>query len=192
MRFASFLPDAAANVFAPGWNISLGTDGRDVYYAAYGLGSPFPEDAKLCAALNSFWPAVAPDASRTFGYQDDGSPTAIPLMDGELGYHPDHPRARAGEVASHRGRDGEYGPFLESVDGAEFVNFASIVRSDYVSNSLGKKLGVRLTAGIDSAELIRRMTVLRRALAALPPAGDRVNNTNLWLVTAEAVPGWGA
>jgi hypothetical protein len=31
--------------------------------AAYGLGSPFPEDAKLCAALNSFWPAVAPDAS---------------------------------------------------------------------------------------------------------------------------------
>jgi hypothetical protein len=65
-RFASWMTDAASNVFAPGWDISLGTDGRDLFYAAYGLGSPFPEDSKLCAALNSFWPAVAPDASRTF------------------------------------------------------------------------------------------------------------------------------
>ena len=87
-RFASFLPDAASNEFEPGWDVSLVRDDVGLYYAAYGLGSPFLEDAKLCAALNSFWPAVAPDASRTFhmGLKSTfASPTAIPLMDNELG-----------------------------------------------------------------------------------------------------------
>jgi len=186
-RFASFLPDAASNVFAPGWDISLGTDGRDVYYAAYGLGSPFPEDAKLCAALNSYWPAVAPDASRTFRYQS--SPTAQPLLDGELGYHPDHPKVQAG-LASSRGWDGEFGPFLETVDGEVYVNFASLNRSDYVSNTLRNQITVRLTASIDSAEMISRMEALKGCIAALPPGSDRVNRTRLWLVGAERVEDW--
>ena len=58
-RSSSFLTDAASNEFAPGWDVSLDRQDGTVFYAAYGLGSPFPEDAKLCAALNSFWPAVA-------------------------------------------------------------------------------------------------------------------------------------
>ena len=57
-----------------------------IYLSSRGLGSPFPEDAKLCAMLNSFWPAVAPDAARTFGQ----TPTGIPLLDTELGLHPQH------------------------------------------------------------------------------------------------------
>jgi hypothetical protein len=77
-RFASHLTDAASNEFDPGWDISLGGDDMGNYLAAYGLGSPFPEDAKLCAALNSFWPAAAPDASRTFAIQY--APTAMPLF----------------------------------------------------------------------------------------------------------------
>ena len=66
---SSHLPDDAAGVFAPGWDVGIdrmtgaGTD--DVaHLAAYALGSPFPEDAKLCAALSTFWPAVAPDVNR--------------------------------------------------------------------------------------------------------------------------------
>ena len=54
-------------MFAPGWDISVdGRAGGPEHLAAYGLGSPFPEDSKLCAALSAFWPAVAPDAARTF------------------------------------------------------------------------------------------------------------------------------
>src|SRR5262249_53523495 len=100
-RFPSFLPDAASNEFEPGWDVSLANDGNGYFYAAFGLGSPFLEDAKLCAALNSFWPAVAPDASRTFNMGQKftyESPTAIPLMDNELGYHPDHRLVKAGRV----------------------------------------------------------------------------------------------
>ncbi len=187
-RFASHLTDAAANVFEPGWDVSLGITRNKLHYAAYGLGSPFPEDAKLCAALNSYWPAVAPDASRTFNYQF--SPTAIPMLDGELGYHPDHPRVRAGISKSAEGWDGEYGPFLETVQGTECVNYASGERSDYVSNSLRGAITVRLTASVDSDELIARMESLRRCIKALPPPSDRVNETELWLVIAEAIPTW--
>ncbi len=86
----SYLPDASSTVFAPGWDVTYAAhDKGRPFYATYGLGSPFPEDAKLCAAANSFWPAVSPDASRTFGRAD--APTAMPLMDDELGYHAGHP-----------------------------------------------------------------------------------------------------
>jgi hypothetical protein len=185
-RFGSFLPDAASNYFEPGWDVSLARDDQGLYFTAYGLGSPFPEDAKLCAALNSFWPAVAPDAARTFNW----TPTAIPLLDGELGYHPHHPAVTAGQVASHRGWDGEYGPFFENTADGLHVNYASIDRSDYVSNCLAGQIDVRLTSGIDAAGLIRRMEVLRRCIKALPSSRDRVSSTNLWLITAEAVADW--
>ncbi|PNQ95037.1 hypothetical protein C1S70_31010 (plasmid) [Azospirillum argentinense] len=189
-RFVSFLPDAASNEFAPGWDVSLsGSDGT-AYYAAYGLGSPFPEDAKLCAALNSFWPAVAPDASRTFRFTS--SPTAMPLLDEEIGLHPDHPEVRAGRATGQRGWDGEYGPYFETVDGTAAVNHASLERSDYVSNTLNGRVSLRATASLDAAELIRRMDALRRCIAALPPDNDLVSTTQLWLVSAKAVPDWSA
>ncbi len=61
---ATCLPDDAAGVFAPGWAVSTDALNNTRHLAAYGLGSPFPEDAKLCAALSTFWPAVAPDTAR--------------------------------------------------------------------------------------------------------------------------------
>lgn len=191
--FASFLPDAASNEFEPGWDVSLVRDDLGTYYAAYGLGSPFPEDAKLCAALNSFWPAVAPDTSRTFhmGAKDTyASPTAIPLMDKELGYHPDHPLVKAGKVPSSPGWDGEYGPFIERRHGNDYVNSASLDRSDYVSNSLRGAFDIRLISWIDFPELIRRMEALRACIAALPPMNDRVSDTDLWLASAEPIADW--
>ncbi|PYI91707.1 MAG: hypothetical protein DME97_12495 [Verrucomicrobia bacterium] len=121
---SSCLPDAASDFFAPGWDVSEYVINDRSNYVAFGLGSPFPEDSKLCAALNSFWPAVAPDASRTFGFQPPQNAaslrrralfTSIPLLDGELGYHPQHPRVLGAEVASSTGWDGDQGPLPRAV-----------------------------------------------------------------------------
>jgi hypothetical protein len=38
--------------------------------------------------------------------------------------------------------------------------------------------------------LIRRMQALRACIAALPPPNDRVSDTDLWLITAEAIADW--
>lgn len=187
----SFLPDAAADVFAPGWDISQHGDALGEFYNAYGLGSPFPEDAKLCALLNSFWPAAAPDTSRTFGIQF--APTALPMLDVELGYHPHHPRSLAGSATAGTGWDGEYGPFLERVNGTLVVNFADRDRSDYTRNALDGNLSIATTASVDSHEMTSRMAALRDCIRVLPQPGradDEVSNTRLWLVVAEKVDDW--
>jgi hypothetical protein len=186
--FASHLTDAASNEFDPGWDVSLGGDDDGNYLAAYGLGSPFPEDAKLCAALNSFWPAAAPDASRTFAIEC--GPTAMPLLDEELGYHPGHPLVRAKKVKSSYGWDGEQGPFFERGRGWQHVNAADIDRSDYVSNALADRVDIRKTSGVSADELIHRMDALRRCVEVLPPKNDWVSSSRLWLVTADKVGDW--
>jgi hypothetical protein len=186
----SYLTDAASNEFAPGWDVSFANDGDGHFYATYGLGSPFPEDTKLCAAANAYWPAASPDASRTFARTD--TPTAIPLLDDELGYHPRHPKVLNGDVAASLGWDGECGPFLmPPVDGQRFVNHADIMRSDYVSNVLKGHFDRSKLAHIDSEEMIRRMDVLRFCIQVLPTDGNiftsdgKVSSTKLWLVSAE-------
>ena len=191
-RFVSFLPDAGSNEFAPGWDVSIAGGDGIKFYAAYGLGSPFPEDAKLCAALNSFWPAVAPDASRTFRYLGPGDPvfTAIPMLDEELGYHPHHSKVLARSVKRSRGWDGEYGPFIETRGRTRWINYADLARSDYVDNALEHGFDIRLLAEVDSPEIIARMNALRLCIAALPPADDVVSSATLWLVTAEKVERW--
>ena len=185
-RFSSHLTDAASNEFEPGWDISLSSDDEGNYLAAYGLGSPFPEDAKLCAALNSYWPAAAPDAARTFA----NGPTAMPLLDEELGYHRDHPLVKERKVKSSLGWDGEQGPFFEKIGRQWLVNVADLGRSDYVSNALANKIDIRRTASVTAKELIRRMDALRRCIEVLPPRNDWVSHTSLWLVTAFAVKNW--
>ena len=168
----TFLTDGASGVFAPGWDVSLvGDPNVNVpFFGSFGLGSPFPEDAKLCAALNSFWPAVAPDASRTFLFMS----TSFPMLDSELGYHADHPLVRAGKVQPRLGWDGEQGPFFEG-DFA-FVNHTSIDRSDYTANALNDQISVKELCGVDAKEWIRRMTVLRNCISVLPPKTDIVSN----------------
>jgi hypothetical protein len=196
-QFVSFLPDGGSNEFAPGWDVSLGGDDEDSFYAAYGLGSPFPEDVKLCAALNSYWPAVAPDAARTFrGLYGDARDkdtmlhTAIPLLDEELGYHPRHPKVRQRVVHARRGWDGEYGPFFEPRGRTLWINYADIERSDYVGNLRTHGFDLRFLAPLDSPELIARMQKLRDCIAALGPADDMVSDSSLWLVTAEKIRRW--
>ncbi|MEQ8654436.1 MAG: hypothetical protein RIC87_18355 [Kiloniellales bacterium] len=186
----SFLSDAASNEFAPGWDVSISEQGGKTFYASYGLGSPFPEDAKLCAALNSFWPAVAPDASRTFDVS--WSPTAIPMLDAELGYHPDHPAVTSGRATTSYGWDGEQGPFFEQHDGRLFVNYAVMERSDYVTNVLQGRVHTAHTDAIVSKELIVRMEAMKAAIKHLPPSVDLVRSSSLWLVRAEQVEDWAA
>ncbi len=186
----AFLPDAASGIFDPGWDISFSGNEEADFFASYGLGNPFPEDAKLCAALNSYWPSVAPDATRTFGLFPPAwdATTAIPLMDGELGYHPGHPLVIAGKVKSSPGWDGEFGPFFEKGDSQ--VNYADIAMSDYVSHALRGEFSVFHLARITPREFFRRMNAIRACIAVLPEVPKRVSTTRLFLVSAEKVPNW--
>lgn len=182
----TWLPDGASDVFAPGWDVSLGVDDSGTFTTTFGLGSPFPEDAKLCAALNSFWPAVAPDASRTFA----GPPTAKPMLDEELGFHPDDPRVRRGEVVSVPGWDGEHGPFLFDENGQEMLNFVNLERSDYVSNALAGNIHPGRLAMVTSEELILRMEAFRFCIFNIPPNNDTIVGSDLVLASAEKITDW--
>jgi len=170
-------------VFAPGWDVTYAGGWGGIYLATFGLGSPFAEDIKLCAASNSFWPALSPDASRTFHRAD--APTALPMLDDELGYHPSHPLAAAG--AARPGWDGEYGPYL-TPEGE--VDYADIQRSDYVANALRGQMLFGAFEHVDSAELIRRIGALRHAVAACDN-GQVPSHTRLWLVSARRLVGTG-
>jgi len=183
-RVVSFLPDGASNVFAPGWDTSRSRDALGVFLTSSGLGSPFPEDAKLCAALASFWPAVAPDNGRTFGNRGFGN--QLPMLDEELGFHPNHERVQSGELASFRGWDGEFGPFFEKVGANTHVNFVTIERSDYVSNALAGLIRVSLTAEVQSEDLIARHQALRACERILALG----SNTGVCLVVVRKVADW--
>ncbi len=149
----SHLPDDAAGVFAPGWDVTYSaTSGNKpvTHLAAYGLGSPFPEDIKLCASLGSYWPAVSPDVSRGLEPRDDSnkSRTVIPLTDEEIG--------QAGMLPW----DGVPGPRVILADGQEIAEFASFQHADYVRNALESKFTLRLTARVDSTEYEHRVLAM--------------------------------
>lgn len=184
-RMVSFLPDAASNVFAPGWDTSRSRDAIGPFLTSSGLGSPFPEDAKLCAALASFWPSVAPDNGRTFGNAGFGN--QLPMLDNELGFHPKHSRVMSGEVKSFRGWDGEFGPFFEKDGVKQYVNYVAIERSDYVANALQGQIRVSLTAEVQSKELIARHQALNGCMSVLRRS---VNNPQLCLVVVQKVSDW--
>ncbi|WP_210251483.1 hypothetical protein [Mesorhizobium sp. WSM4310] len=130
----SMLPDAAAGVFAPGWDVSYDRtsesdqddDGRSLdpgitFLNNYGLGSPFMEDSKLCAALAAFWPAAAPDITRTFAPSRSYA-TTTPLTDEVIGL---------GAAAPW---DGVCGPVLKEADGV--VEYPTLAYADYVETAL--------------------------------------------------------
>lgn len=183
-RMISYLPDSASNIFAPGWDTSRSKDFLGSFLTSSGLGSPFPEDAKLCAALSSFWPAVAPDASRTFG-NEGYLLNQLPMLDEELGFHPKHELVQAGKRESTRGWDGEFGPFFEKVNGKTYVNYVDINRSDYVSHTLAGRLRVTLTAEVQSKDIIARHQALNACQNILGP-----RNQSLCLVVVQRINDW--
>jgi len=164
----SHLPDGAAGVFAPGWDTSVDETAGVTHLAGYGLGSPFPEDSKLCAALSSFWPAVAPDAGRSFSQIFF---TATPLTDEEIGSVGDLPW------------DGIPGP---RAIGADVVEYAAFDFVDYVRSALDDRFTLALTGRVGLLEYEARVLVAARSYIALgvPP------NTRQWsLLSFRAVDG---
>jgi hypothetical protein len=152
----SSLADAGAGVFNPGWDVTTDSDsaqdGRGntdtrFFLTAYGLGSPFVEDAKICAALGTYWPAVAPDATRTFQPSRDW-PTVCPLTDEEIGQVGDMPW------------DGVPGPRRVSQAKSEYVEYTDIDYADYVDNALAGKITAKLTSRVDSREYQSRVLAM--------------------------------
>lgn len=150
----STLPDGAAGVFAPGWDVSRdSTNGID-HLAAYGLGTPFPEDAKLCAALSSFWPSVAPDITRVYWPTAEesiaGRRTIVPLTDDEVGV-----------IGGAQGWDGDHGPQFDPANGT--VTYKEIAYVDYVTSSVEGNFDYSRLAALDSAHYKARITCLDAA-----------------------------
>jgi hypothetical protein len=153
------LPDGSPGLFDPGWDASLGTrvgeDGRlQKFLVGHGLGSPFIEDAKLCAALGSYWPGVAPDATRVFQPDKVLSgisypfPSIVPLTDEEIGIVP----AANGKFMPW---DGVRGPQRRQVGNRSVVAYQDAMRVDYI-DLLGT-MTASLTARIDPAEYKARI-----------------------------------
>jgi len=209
---SGFLPDVASSVFAPGWDITYSADkpgSTDVYLSTEGLGSPFVEDMKLCAASNGMWPASSPDAARTYqGSLDPWSrnATAIPLLDNEIGFHKNSPACKTLMEKESFGWDGVQGPYLDMRDGKWVVNFADMGRADVVQNALDGNVDMSKLRELTSAELISRMACLKKCIENLPKtnfkgykgADKMVALTTWWLVSAEPVnfgnengKGWG-
>jgi hypothetical protein len=215
----SFLPDVCSGIFAPGWDITYANDTpqrdmygqdeyqkKDSYLSTRGLGSPFAEDMKLCAAMDGMWPAASPDAARTYQGSldvDYRNPASIPLLDTEIGLHKDSPACRALKIPESLGWDGEQGPFLERKDGRILVNFTDLASADYIENAMQGKLNMSLLRDLTSAELRARMACLKLCVKKLPqfdfdqhkvePENGKkiVGFTGLWLVSAEKVADWG-
>jgi hypothetical protein len=160
-RAISWLPDASAGVFQPGWDVSIDQDSSHTpHLAQYGLGSPFPEDAMLCAALSAFWPAAAPDIARKFG-SNSNIYSIAPLTDDEVG--------KNGAI----GFDGLPGPKIEKrSDGNSYAVFPRASHSDYVKSALDKKFNYWSTADIDTLEYIRRAVAMQTVYEKLGVSGD--------------------
>lgn len=140
----SCLPDACAGFFAPGWEASVDVSRQTgkIHLAAYGLGSPFPEDAKLCAAINAFWPAVAPDVARTIqNYDEPGRLffSVAPLTNDELGW------------------DGTLKPQLANREGRNFIEYQANEYTDWTMQALNNKFEIQQLCKIDTSEYKRRV-----------------------------------
>ncbi|TFF07615.1 hypothetical protein EXW72_13785 [Pseudomonas sp. BCA14] len=158
-RRASCLPDAGAGVFAPGWDVGIvdhETEQDDVtHLAAYRLGSPFPEDAKLCAALSSFWPAVAPDSAQSYEPNGGAGPTIKPMLDHEIGKDAGFPW------------DGTPPPRRYNVNDVPHRAYQAYLYADYTENALEGKFSLALTGKVDSQEYQRRIDAFRRVKLSL-------------------------
>jgi len=161
------LPDAAAGVFAPGWDVSfdrtLEADPNDTgeltrgttFLNMYGLGSPFLEDTKLCAALSSFWPAVAPDVTRTFGPATPVAKyaTATPLTDDVIG------------VGSGKSWDGIEAPKIDRK--RRRVEYTALAYGDYVESGLKNRFDIGLIGATSVEEYVARTLTMARVYSAL-------------------------
>lgn len=164
------LPDGSPGLFDPGWDTSQGIYYNDPnrplqkFMAGYALGSPFIEDAKLCAALGAYWPGVAPDSTRTFvpdkriGGEFYPYPTIAPLTDQEIGSAPL-------EDGRYLPWDGVRGPTLRTAGNAQVVAYANANRVDYID--MVGTMTAALTSRIDTLEYQARIMAMQAVYWAL-------------------------
>ena len=159
------LPDGAAGLFDPGWEVSQDRTADNRFFLAnHGLGTPFIEDAKLCATLSTFWPGVSPDSAREFQpdkhfeNQYQAWPTIAPMTDEELG------------IVEVEGRgflpwDGVRGPHLTVVDGEEMVDYPELYHTDYLETV--ENFTAALTGKVDHEEYTARVLAMAQVYWAL-------------------------
>lgn len=164
------LPDTSPGLFDPGWDTSQGIVFSDPetplqkFLAGYGLGAPFVEDAKLCAAYGNYWPGVSPDATRTFqpGKSLDGFlypwPSIAPLTDEEIGITP-----TAG--GRYMPWDGVRGPTVRRINGRQVAAYQDAMRVDYLD--LPGTMTAALTSRIDFDEYTARVMAMSRVYWSL-------------------------
>jgi hypothetical protein len=193
------MPDGAIGMYDPGWETSQGIYYRapapeplQKFLAGYGLGSPFIEDAKLCAALGAYWPGVAPDSTRE--YQPDKMiggvvypyPTIAPLTDEEIGSAPV-------EGGQYMPWDGVRGPRAATFQGRPVAAYADATRVDYID--LVGTMTAALTSRIDTEEYEARILAMEAVYWALgihdpdiEPVYKVVQAKAAWAVLSFRVP----
>ena len=167
----SSLPDGAAGVFGPGWEVGwVRQNTSDAEWinvlAGYQMASPFPEDAKICAALGSFWPGVAPDSARVFEPRSSLHPI-IPLTDQEIG--------QDGVIAW----DGQPGPQLIVQDNRLFAQYHAYAHADYTQVALDGHFSLSLTGQTSQAAYERRVASMHRVYRVLGADDDNAQR-NAW------------
>lgn len=164
----SWLPDFASGVFGPGWEIGRGLVDAPFtnVLCGYQLASPFTEDARICAALGSYWPGVAPDSTRTFEPRGV-SATIIPLTDSEIG------------SAGKPGWDGRSGPTLIEVEGDTRVQYQAYEYSDYTQAALAGQLSLAMTGHTSTEQYHQRVLGMQRAYQAVGAGSDK-EQRRLW------------
>ncbi len=181
------LTDHASDIFAPGWEVTYNRDSllSYPYYHTSGLGSPFLEDVKLCAAANGMWPAASPDAARTFKRK---TRTALPLTDEEIGLAADSALVQRGHPGN-AGWDGENGPYITVDEGRWKVNYSGINRSDYVSNGLAGKVNFSNLRPLNEQEADLRMDLLQQTNTKILN-GTELSDSPFWLVAFQKIADW--
>jgi hypothetical protein len=160
------LPDGMAGLFDPGWEVSQDrTADNQFFLANHGLGTPFIEDAKLCAAPSTFWPGVSPDSAREFQpampsgeNQYQTWPTIAPMTDEELGIV-------EVEGLGFLPWDGVRGPQLTIVDGKEVVDYPEFAHTDYLETV--ENFTAALTGRVDQEEYVARVLAMAQVYWAL-------------------------
>ena len=127
------------------------------FLAGYGLGSPFIEDAKICAAFGAYWPGVPPDSTRQYAPDKKIGgvvypyPTIAPLTDEGIGRAP----IESGQFMPW---DGVRGPRLATFQGRQVAAYADIIRVDYI-DTVGT-MTAALTSRIDTDEYLARILAM--------------------------------
>lgn len=125
----------------------------------YQLASLFTEDARICAALGSYWPGVAPDSTRTFEPRNV-SATVIPLTDNEIG------------LLDQPAWDGRSGPSLIELEGRTLVQYQAYEYGDYTQAALDGRISLAATGQTSTKQYHQRVLGMRRAYQAVGAGSD--------------------